>query len=298
VPHFLRNFWLLTRDTAASWSEHKDSRQGAAIAYYSIFSLGPLLVIAIAISGLVFGEDAARGDVELQLRGLLGDATAKAVDAMLVGASKPQQGLMATVLGTALLLFAAVSVVVQLKDAFNTVWEVDAKKISGVWQFIRAYLVSVAAVITLGFLLLVSLVFTAALSVAGKYLGPQLPETALQITGSLVSFVAIAALFAMMFKWLPDTPVDWRDVWLGAAITAALFEAGKLLIGIYIGKQALDSTYGAAASLVVLLIWVYYSSQIVLLGAEFTHVYAGMYKRAEPQADSRAVATARRAVPG
>jgi membrane protein len=296
VPHFLTNFWSLTRNTAASWSEHKDSRQGAAIAYYSIFSLGPVLVIAIAISGVVFGEDAARGDVELQLKGLLGDATAKAVDAMLVGASKPQQGLIATVLGTALLLFAAVSVVIQLKDAFNTVWEVDAKKISGLWQFVRAYLVSVAAVITLGFLLLVSLVFTAALSVAGKYLGTQLPETALQVTGSLVSFVAITVLFAMMFKWLPDTPVDWRDVWLGAAITAALFETGKLLIGIYIGKQALDSTYGAAASLVVLLIWVYYSSQIVLLGAEFTHAYASMYRRLDAPADQGAVTTARRAV--
>jgi membrane protein len=297
VPHFLTTFWLLARDTAASWVDHKDSRQGAALAYYSVFSLGPVMVIAVAIAGLVFGKDAARGEVEAQLRGLLGDAAAKAVDAMLVGASAPQQGLIATAAGTVILLFTAVGVVIQLKDAFNTVWEVDAKKISGLWQFVRAYLVSVAAVITLGFLLLVSLVFTAALSVAGKYLGTQLPETALQVTGSLVSFVAITVLFAMMFKWLPDTPVDWRDVWLGAAITAALFETGKLLIGIYIGKQALDSTYGAAASLVVLLIWVYYSSQIVLLGAEFTHAYAGMYRRTDAPADQGAVTTARRAVP-
>jgi membrane protein len=297
VPHFLTIFWLLARDTAASWVDHKDSRQGAALAYYSVFSLGPVMVIAVAIAGLVFGKDAARGEVEVQLRGLLGDAAAKVVDAMLVGASAPQQGLIATAAGTVILLFTAVGVVIQLKDAFNTVWEVDAKKISGLWQFVRAYLVSASAVITLGFLLLVSLVFTAALSVAGKYLGTQLPETALQVTGSLVSLVAITVLFAMMFKWLPDTPVDWRDVWLGAAITAALFETGKLLIGIYIGKQALDSTYGAAASLVVLLIWVYYSSQIVLLGAEFTHAYAGMYRRTDAPADQGAVTTARRAVP-
>jgi len=277
MTYFLTNFWLLTKQTAASWVDHKDARQGAALAYYSVFSLGPVMVIAVAIAGLVFGEDAARGEVELQLQGLLGDAAAKAIDAMLVGASAPQQGAIATVVGTVILLFTAIGVVVQLKDAFNTVWEVDAKKISGVWQFIRAYLVSVAAVISLGFLLLISLLFTAALSAAGKYFGAQLPETMLQIAGSLVSFAAITVLFAMMFKWLPDTPVDWRDVWLGAAITAALFEIGKLLIGIYIGKQALDSTYGATASLVVLLIWVYYSSQIVLLGAEFTHVYASTY---------------------
>jgi len=159
---------------------------------------------------------------------------------------------------------------------------VDAKKISGIRQFIRSYLVSLAAVVSLGFLLLVSLVFTTALSAAGKYFSAQLPEAAMQLTGSLVSFAAITALFAMMFKWLPDTPVWWRDVWLGAAITAALFEIGKLLIGIYIGKESFDSTYGAAASLVVLLIWVYYSSQIVLLGAEFTHVYATRQRGAVP----------------
>ena len=266
--------WDVIKQSAASWVDHKDSRAGAALAYYSVFSLGPLLVIAVAIAGLVFGDEAARGEVETQLRGILGDASAKAIDAMLAGANRPQQGIIATVLGTAVLLFTALGVVVQLKDAFNTVWEVDAKKISGVRQFIRTYLVSLAAVISLGFLLLISLVFTAGLSAASKYLSAQLPEATMQIVGSLVSFAVIMMMFAMMFKWLPDTPVRWRDVLLGAAFTAALFEIGKLMIGIYIGKESLDSTFGAAASLVVLLIWVYYSSQIVLLGAEFTHSYA------------------------
>jgi membrane protein len=266
--------WDVIKQSAASWVDHKDSRAGAALAYYSVFSLGPLLVIAVAIAGLVFGDEAARGEVETQLRGILGDASAKAIDAMLAGANRPQQGIIATVLGTAVLLFTALGVVVQLKDAFNTVWEVDAKKISGFRQFIRTYLVSLAAVISLGFLLLISLVFTAGLSAAGKYLSAQLPEATMQIVGSLVSFAVIMMMFAMMFKWLPDTPVRWRDVLLGAAFTAALFEIGKLMIGIYIGKESLDSTFGAAASLVVLLIWVYYSSQIVLLGAEFTHSYA------------------------
>ncbi len=264
----------LFKAAAASWVDHKDARLGAALAYYSVFSLGPLLVIAVAVAGLVFGEEAARGGIERQLRGFLGETAAKAVDAMLAGANKPQQSAVATAIGIAFLLFAAVGVVVQLKDAFNTVWEVDARKISGAWQFVRAYLVSLAAVLALGFLLMVSLVFTAALSAIGKYVSAALPEVSLQIAGSLTSFIAITVMFAMMFKWLPDTPVAWRDVWPGAAITAALFEIGKILIGIYIGSQALDSSYGAAASLVVVLIWVYYSSQIVLLGAEFTHIYA------------------------
>jgi membrane protein len=284
----MTRIWILIKDTGSSWVNHKDARQGAALAYYSIFSLGPVLVIAVSIAGFVFGQDAARGDVEVQLAGLLGNAAATAVDAMLAGASKPQQGFVATSLGMVFLLFTAVGVVIQLKDAFNTVWEVDAKKVSGLWQFIRAYLISIAAVISIGFLLLVSLVFTAALSVVGKYVDAQFPATTLQISGSLVSFAAVTSVFAMMFKWLPDAPVDWRDVWLGAAITAALFELGKLLIGVYIGTQAFDSTYGAAASLVVLLIWVYYSAQILLLGAEFTHLYARGYRPTKMAAELRA----------
>jgi uncharacterized BrkB/YihY/UPF0761 family membrane protein len=216
---------------------------------------------------------------------------------MLAGAHKPQQGLIATAIGVVVLRGPV------FHGRFNQephtahrccsprsaswfssktpsipVWEVDEKKVSGVWQFIRTYLISLAAVIGLGFLLLVSMLFTTALSASGQYLGARLPQTTLQIAGSLISFAAITTMFAMMFKWLPDTRVEWRDVWLGAAITAALFELGKLLIGIYVGRLALASTYGAAASLVILLIWVYYSSQIVLLGAEFTHCYASRYR--------------------
>jgi membrane protein len=274
----MRSAWLLIKATFENWVAHEDATQGAALAYYSIFSVGPLLVIAIAIAGLAFGQEAAHGEVQGQLSGLLGQSGATAVDAMLAGANQPEQGMLATVIGTAVLLFTALGVVVQLKSAFNSVWEVDERQISGFWQFIRTYLVSLAAVIGLGFLLLVSLLFTTALSAAGQYLGEQLPQTTLQIAGSLISFAAITAMFAAMFKWLPDTVVEWRDVWLGAAITAALFELGKLLIGIYIGRLALASTYGAAASLVILLIWVYYTSQIVLLGAEFTYCYASRFR--------------------
>jgi membrane protein len=287
----MRRVWLLIKATFENWVAHKDATQGAALAYYSIFSVGPLLVIAIAIAGLAFGQEAARGEVQGQLSGLLGQNGATAVDAMLAGANQPEQGILATVIGTAVLLFTALGVVLQLKSAFNSVWEVDERQISGLWQFIRTYLVSLAAVIGLGFLLLVSLLFTTALSAAGQYLGGQLPQTTLQIAGSLISFAAITAMFAAMFKWLPDTVVEWRDVWLGAAITAALFELGKLLIGIYIGRLALASTYGAAASLVILLIWVYYTSQIVLLGAEFTHCYASRF-RAGSQASNQAASAA------
>ena len=162
----------------------------------------------------------------------------------------------------------------QLKEALNTIWGVETSNSGGLLQWIRGYVVSLAGVLSLGFLLLVSLIFTATLAAIGKFVAPYFPEAALQITGSAVSFGLITILFAMMFKWLPDAPVDWRDVWLGATLTAALFEIGKFLIGLYVGKQALESTYGAATSFVMLLIWVYYSAQIVLFGAEFTHVYA------------------------
>jgi membrane protein len=215
-----------------------------------------------------------RGEVSAQLQDLLGSAGAQAVNAMLVGASKPMEGILATVLGFGTLLFAAIGVVVQLKDALNTVWEVEPPKASSIWHFVRTYMVSLAAVLALGFLLLISLLLTTALALSGKYFAPYVPEMAMHALGSLVSFGMITLVFAMMFKWLPDTDVAWRDVWLGAAVTAALFEIGKLLIGLYIGKQGLESTYGAAASLVVLLIWVYYSSQLVLMGAEFTRIYA------------------------
>jgi membrane protein len=196
---------------------------------------------------------------------------------MLKGANRPREGIFATVIGVGTLVFAAVGVVVQLKDALNTVWDVKTPPGSGIWRFVRTYIWSLAGVLSLGFLLLISLLLTAALSAAGKYIAPYLPEASLQIAGFIVSFAVISLLFAMMFKWLPDTPIAWRDVWLGSIFTAALFEVGKFLIGLYIGKQGLESTYGAAASIVVVLIWVYYSAQLILMGAEFTNVYARRY---------------------
>jgi membrane protein len=267
-------FWIVAREAAGNWSSHKDSRQGAALAYYSVFSLGPIMVIAIAVAGFFFGRDAVSGQVASSIKDMLGDTGAKAVQAMLADAGRPREGLLATVLGLGTLLFAAIGVVVQLKDALNTVWEVGETPGHGMWHFMRSYVVSLAAVLALGFLLLVSLIVTAGLAAFGKYAAPHMQEWALHLISILVSISVISLLFAMMFKWLPDAAIDWYDVWLGAIVTAALFEVGKSAIGFYIGKQGLDSTYGAAASVIVVLIWVYYSSQIILMGAEITHAFA------------------------
>lgn len=264
--------WAIFRSALASWSAHKVSRLGAALAYYSIFSMGPLMVIVVAIAGLVFGEEAAHAEVSQTLQGVLGSSGAQAVETMLAGVSRPAESLLLTALGLGAMIFAALGVVVQLKDAFNTVWEVEPPERSGVWSFIRTYILSFAAVIAFAFLLLTSLLVTAGLAAFGR-MWPAM-EGMLQPVAFLTSLAVIAAMFAAMFKYMPDTPVAWRDVWPGAVFTAAMFELGKFLIGFYIGKQGLETTFGAAASLVVVLIWVYYSAQVVLFGAEFTRAYA------------------------
>jgi membrane protein len=266
--------WTVVKEAAGNWSSHKDSRQGAALAYYSVFSLGPIIVIAIAVAGFFFGREAVSGQVASSIKDMLGDTGAKAVQAMLVDAGRPREGIIATLLGLGALLFAAIGVVVQLKDALNTVWEVGETPGHGIWHFMRSYVASLAAVLALGFLLMVSLVVTAGLAAFGKYAAPFVQEWLLHLISIVVSLSVISLLFAMMFKWLPDAAVDWYDVWLGAILTAVLFELGKSAIGLYIGKQGLESTYGAAASIIVVLIWVYYSSQIILMGAEVTHAFA------------------------
>ena len=272
-------WWTVAKEAVANWSDHKDARQGAALAYYSVFSLGPIILIATAVAGLLFGQEAVTGQVMSSLKDLLGENGAKAVEAMLAGASRPAAGIVATVLGVGALLFAAIGVVVQLKDALNVVWEVEESKVGGIWHFARNYVVSFAAVLALGFLLLVSLLVTAGLAAAGKFAAPYMPEGVLHLVSMLASFAVVALLFAMMFKWLPDVSVAWGDVWLGALLTALFFELGKAAIGLYIGKQGLESTYGAAASIVVVLIWVYYTSQIILMGAEITYAYSKRHRQ-------------------
>jgi membrane protein len=270
----MTSIWTIVKEAAENWATHRDARQGAALAYYSVFSIGPVIVIAVAIAGLVFGQEAVNGEVAASIRGALGDTGAEAVQAMLADASRPRQGIVATVLGLATLLFAAVGVVVQLKDALNVVWEVKDQPSGGTWTFLRSYIVSLAAVLALGFLLLTSMIITTLVAAFASAISAHVQEWVLHFASSLVSFAVVSVLFAMMFKWLPDASVDWHDVWLGAVLTALLFELGKLAIGFYIGRQGLESTYGAAASIIVVLVWAYYSSQIVLMGAEVTHAFA------------------------
>ena len=271
LPVVAPGLWGASKAAVLQWLAHNDARAGAAIAYYSIFSIGPLIVVAISIAALVFDREGVQSQVIDALRGLLGDTAATSIGTMLSGAGSKAEGLFAESIGTVALVYAAINVVVQLKEAINRVWEVQSSSAVGVWGFVRVYVVSLAAVVALGFLLLTSMLLTAALAAFGKYIGTFLPEALLQAASFGVSFAVISLLFALMFKWLPDAKVTWRAVWLGAIGTAVLFEIGKYVIAFYIGKQGLESKYGAAASVVVVLIWVYYSAQIVLLGAEFTH---------------------------
>jgi membrane protein len=253
------------------WLRHRDARLGAALAYYSVFSLGPLLLIVVSIAGLFFGREAVSTALNGQLRELLGPAGSQAVEAMLQGGGSQTSGTLAALIGVLLLLAAALGVVVQLKDALNTIWEAKEPEHSGVWTYLRTYLISFAGILGLGFLLAVSLVINTALSVFSSWLGSG--ETLLwEALNFAISLAVLSALFAMLFRWFPDADVTWRHAWAGGLVTALLFNLGKTVISWYIGTQGLESTYGAAASLVVLLIWVYYSAQILLYGAEVTHV--------------------------
>jgi membrane protein len=274
--------WNALKAAASQWMADKSAKAGAALAYYSIFSIGPLIVVVISIATLVLDREGVQREVTEAIGGLLGDKGAEAVNTMLTAAGKPGEGIFASIIGTVTLVFAAIGVVVQLKEALNTVWNVKQKPGGGIWGFARSYVFSLAGVVALGFLLLISMLITAGLAAVGKSLGNVVPEALLHVVEFVVSFAVISLLFAMMFKWLPDTHVAWRDVWLGAIGTAVLFEIGKYVIGLYIGKQGLESTYGASASIVVVLIWVYYSAQIVLFGAEFTHVCVLQHGRSRP----------------
>jgi len=270
----LANIWSLLKQTFSEWSDDGAPRLGAALAYYSIFSLGPLLIIAIGVASLFFEAGAVQQQVMGQIKGLVGDQGGQAIEAMLAGSSKGNQPLLATVIGLLVLVFGALSVVVQLKDALNIIWDVDRTPLSGVWGYIRTYSLSLAGILGLGFLLTISMLSSAFIAAMGQNLGSGLTEGALHLVNLAVNFFVLTLLFALMFKYLPDRAIAWGDVWFGAALTALLFNLGKFLIALYLGKQGLESTYGAASSIVLLLVWIYYSAQIVFFGAEFSQVYA------------------------
>ena len=287
----MKRYFTLFRETFTRFSAHKAPRLGAALSYYTLFSIAPLLLIAIAIAGIIFGREAIQGQIVGELRGVLGPNAASTIQEMVKNAAKPKSGTIATIIGIVTLLFGAGGVFTQLKDALNTIWDVEPKKSGGVMAAIREKFLSMAMVLGVGFLLLVSLVIDAVISAMGKFASGHLPggEALWQTLQLIVSFGVVTVLFAMIFRFLPDARVAWRGVWIGAVFTAFLFVLGKYGLSIYLGKAAVGSSFGAAGSLVVVLVWVYWSAQILLFGAEFTHVYCGAPAKEKAPAPAPAI---------
>ena len=274
----MRTVWTLFRSAAIKWNADDCLTLGAALAYYTVFSLAPVLVIVIAVAGALFGPEAAQGEIVGQVRGLVGEEGATAIQSMVGSASRQGLGPRATLIGLAILLFGSTSAFSQLQSSLNRIWEVEPAVQSGVWYLVRARFLSFAAVLGTGFLLSVSLVLSAAVAALGRHGWGAGPASGRLLEGVdfIGSMVVHTLLFAMIFRLLPDTEIRWRDVWLGAAVTAGLFVVGKVLIGFYLGRTELGAAYGAASWLILVLAWVYYSAEIVLFGAEFTHAHARM----------------------
>jgi membrane protein len=260
----------------SAWVEHRADSKGAALAFYTLFSITPILVLAIALAGYFFGAEAAQGEIVAQVRALVGPNGAQAVQALLAGARDPASGQLATLVASVLLLLGATSVFVELKGSLDELWGLEKTSQSAFRILLRTRLLSFGLVLGLAFLLLVSLVLSAALAMLESYATPTWGSSfeVLATITSLISFCVIAGLFAVIYKSLPDAPLSWRDVWIGAIFTAALFSLGKYAIGLYLGNSGVASSFGAAGSLIALLLWVYYSAQIFFLGAEFTRQYA------------------------
>ena len=274
---------MLKRALAGWWGDNVP-RLGASLAYYTLFALAPILVIAIGVAGLVFGRDAVRGEIVGQIEGLVGRQGAEAVQAMLEGVARPSSNILATVIGAVTAFLGATGAFIELQTALNAIWRVKPKPGVSIKAFLLERLISFGLVVGVGFLLLVSLIVSAAISALNGYLGAAFPALAAvwQASNVLVSLGVVTLLFAMVYKVLPDVELRWRDVWVGSLVTAGFFSIGKQLIGLYLGTSSIASAYGAAGSVVVLLIWVYYSAQIVLLGAEFTRFYVEHFRGKPP----------------
>jgi membrane protein len=269
----------------AGWWKDDVPRLGASLAFYTLFALAPILVVAIAIGGLVFGPEAVRGELVGQIQGLIGRNGAEAVQAMLEGAAEPSSSLAATGAGIVTFFLGATGAFLELQTALNTIWRVKPKASGSYFRvLVMQRLISFGLVVALGFLLLTSLLVSAALAAIHRYMGNAFPGVLIlwEALTVVVSLGVITLLFAMVYKVLPDVKLAWRDVWVGALVTAGLFTIGKLLIGLYLGTTSIASTYGAAGSVIVILVWVYYSAQVVLLGAEFTREYVDTFGRRPP----------------
>ncbi len=275
--HPLRSWGPLFIQSFNDWLADRALRFSAALAYYSIFAMAPLVIIAIAVAGLAFGEEAARGQVYQQIEWLLGPKGATEIQTMIQASSDTKQSVLATVLGVITLLIGASGVFGQLKDALNSIWGVMLKP-GGIMASLKEYLLNFSMVLGVGFLLIISLLLSAVLQAVNTFMADYLPIPGFVAPlTAMVSFFVLVLLFALIYKVLPDVKIGWRDVWIGAAMTAILFTAGKYLISLYLGKSSVVSSFGAAGALILILVWVYYSTTIFLLGAEFTKVYASRY---------------------
>ncbi|MBW8456827.1 MAG: YihY/virulence factor BrkB family protein [Thiobacillus sp.] len=274
--HWARRLKIVLIRSLTSWIDHRAASKGAALAFYTLFSMTPILVLAITVAGYVFGAEAAQGEIVAQVQGLVGVNGAQAIQALLAGARDPVSGMVATLVASVLLLLGATTVFAELKGSLDELWGVNKTSHSAFIVLLKTRLLSFGMVLVLAFLLLVSLVVSAVLAMLEDYAHGILGSSAalLATTSSVISFGVIACMFAVIYKTLPDAPLSWRDVWIGAAFTAGLFSLGKYVIGLYLGTSGVASSFGAAGSLIALLLWVYYSAQIFFLGAEFTRQYA------------------------
>jgi membrane protein len=269
-----KTIWSMLIQTFSAWNEHEAPRLGAALAFYTILSLAPLVILVVGIAALIFGHFTAQNQLLGQVDSMVGHQGAEAVKGMIEHAQKPASGIFASIIGVITLLFGASGVFGELRSALNEMWGVEPASEGGLWETVKQRFLSFGMVLAVGFLLLVSLVISAVLAALGTFLGGFLaiPVFALSSINFVVSLAAIAVLFALIFRYVPETKIAWKGIWIGATVTALLFTLGEFLIGLYFGKAAVGSAYGAAGSLVVVVVWVYYSAMIFLFGAEFTHV--------------------------
>ena len=274
-----RTAWLLLKEACGAWVADNVPRLGAALAFYAIFSLAPVLIVLTAIIDVVFGRQAGEGEISRQIQAWVGQGGATVIETVIQSANRPALGTIAGAIGMGTLFLGVSGAFVELQDALNRIWKIGPRPGSFLFRAMKKRLLSFGLVLSTGFLLLVSLALSTTLAAAGKVVGDRLPAPAFlfEFMNTLLSFGAITLMLAMIFKVLPDTNIAWSDVWIGALVTSLLFTIGKTLIGMYLGRSTMASAYGAAASFVIILVWVYYSAQILLWGAEFTHVYAKKY---------------------
>ncbi|MES2561919.1 MAG: YihY/virulence factor BrkB family protein [Pseudomonadota bacterium] len=296
----LKKVWLLLKQSGSAWIDDFAPSMGAALSYYTLFSIAPLLIIVISIAGLLFGADAVRGVIFAQLQSLMGDQGAQAIEEMLNTASDTTSGAVSTVVSLVGLIIGATTVFNELQTDLDRIWRAPVRqKVSGIWTLLRTRLLSFGMILALAFLLTISLVTSAAIATLGKWWGAWLAgwEALAYIADIVINFGLLTLVFALIYKLIPRVHVSWRDVWIGAGVTAVLFVLGKFLLGLYLGKSDAVSAYGAAGSLVLVMLWVYYSSQIFLLGAEFTWVYANTYGSRRDVAGRQAAESAPGLVP-